>query len=295
MAEAFAALRASGLGRWLPPELADAIPALLKAIEAPDSAVRIHLLAALRVAAPRRCPECSSVVLAVARSTLSDVDPTVVVAALNVIKAAGVDAASVATAPVTKLLTHPNPRVRVCTCKTLAWLGPDARAAVPTLLDVAVQHVDASLRNQATLALTGIDVDGALIDHVLADPVQREQLLAALRDLGSAGRVLRRSLQARWQVPGSGWKPLSPPGFERVWHELTATQRELLTAMWDNRRKEGLPVADLYPLMAWETSNAADKCLRVHLAGITRRLRSTGMPIPWIRRDKRIFWQALAR
>jgi hypothetical protein len=285
--KAFSTLGHPVLQHCMPEELQEAIPALIRATEDADPIVQHRVLSALGIAVGRG--STSAIVQAVARNTLNSPRPGVVAASLKLLRSAGVDAASVAVPGLIRLLNTAAKRLRGPVCRTLGWLEEDARSAVPELLDVATQDADATLRREAVLALVRIDPTASLVCRVLPRS-QQNQFLGILRDTGAEARGFRRALQNRLQTIGLEQTDTAPPGFEGVWPRLTETERRLLKRMWENRRPDGLPATDLYPLMGWEGSLDPGHCLRAHLSHIYGKLRQQQVPVPFERAEGRIHW-----
>jgi hypothetical protein len=274
---------------FIPEEVRSVIPALLRSVTDPDGQIRLAALTALRPIAGL-CPLPTLVDTLIQFALGGEAD--VVVVALEILQAVGPDAASVSVTAVAALLSHKDGEVQLAACRTLAWLGDDARPAVADLIKVALRKNNRALRAAAAKVLALIDSNGRQSHPLLKSSTEQETLLALLRNIGPAVRDYRHSLQEAWAEWAAPVNTEPPPDLRRVWHAFTDKERELLQAMWDHRSPEGLPNADLYPLLGWETLTDPDKNLNVHLTNIRRKLQQLHVSAPFDRHSGRIYWPA---
>jgi hypothetical protein len=176
-------------GSSVPEELEPALPAIFHATALPDSELRLSLLGILGHLAIRRC--AGAILPPIIEHLFNDSNPKVIIQALDVVMAAGIDLASVAIPTIVKLLDYPDTRVRVCACEALAKFGLEAGQAVPKLVKLARYDTDFGLQQSAALTLAAVDPEGDRISRELPDQAGRDALLSLLRVVGPPARELR--------------------------------------------------------------------------------------------------------
>jgi hypothetical protein len=190
---------------------------------------------------------------------MQDPRPETRMAAIRAWKEMGLDLASGAVGDLIKALEDEEAAVRLEALSTLAWLGPEAEAAVQPLLEKMTAGPDESVGDAATRALLAIDPEHRLIlPYLEAFPGKdtREVLLKALRKIGPEARSLRVSLQTSWGM-GRGINPPHPDGAELPgtfwWNhrnfEIKPTACKLLYYLWG---KDRVAIAEVAPLV-WGT------------------------------------------
>ena len=167
LGHAFSPLRGTIMedGLALPEELEQALPAILGASAILDSEFRLSLLAVLEHLPSRRC--APSILPPITEYLFKDDASEVVIQALDVVMATGVDLASVAIPAIVGLLGHHDQRVRLSACEALAKFGTEV--------------------GQAT-------------SKVFTDQASREAILSLLRAIGPQARDLRVQLTGLWDT-----------------------------------------------------------------------------------------------
>lgn len=128
-------------------------------------------------------------------NALRDDCDSVRVRALRALQSLGTDLASASVEALCEALTDPVQLVRLEVCRTLAWLEVEAVPALSELIDVAISDEDGEVRQAAARALATIDPDGSRVTEAVRDQETLQRLVNQLREIGSAGRPIRRALQ----------------------------------------------------------------------------------------------------
>ncbi len=187
-------------------------------------------------------------------------------------------------------------------CHPLPWecLGGDELAGLASgyqVFSTRVAEALADLRRHALDAQDAGDVAQAYASMLAA----RDAYAVSLRELaGQLSRTQAALRRLRERVltaleAGTATQGPVPPDLRDVWHEFTDTERMVLEKIWQTRKPEGTPVADLFPQLCWEGKEKADKNLRVHLAHIKEKLGRRKLPVPWERKKGLIFWVSPGR
>jgi HEAT repeat protein len=180
------------------------VPALLEALADSDSDPVVRELVATALGGFGR--EYATQVVPALVEGIGDSDPAAQVAAIRALRQADPDAASEAVPKLAGVLQDlkSKPKVRREAVLTLAWLGPDARVAVPAIIDLvrAGEGVDAAEKKAALRALVTIDPEGVCSLPVLGeiqDTSEQAEVLQALCRAGAEVRQFRRKLQQIWE------------------------------------------------------------------------------------------------
>jgi hypothetical protein len=142
-------------GSSIPEELAQALPAMLEALSTPDSDMRLSLLDSLRHLTSRHAS--ASILPSITEHLLTDSVAEVILQALNVVMATGVDRAFVTIPAILNLLRHEEARVRLSACEALAKFGPEASPAVPELVHIICSDGTPSVQKQAVRTVAAVD------------------------------------------------------------------------------------------------------------------------------------------
>ena len=182
-----------------PPELLDAVPAVVSAASGNSEKVRIAALKALEGFA---LDAGSDVVAAVTAQDYSSTSAPETIAAISALWACGPDLAAAGVGWLVELLEHAVADVVELTCRTLGWIGAAATDAIEPLIALAIGP-RRLLRREAAGALIAIDPDGKTASKLVSDPVQRDALLMALREKGVEGREMVAKLGSAWAAQKS--------------------------------------------------------------------------------------------
>jgi hypothetical protein len=232
------------LAEFGPPRSFQSILALLRAEEDQDEeirgAVRDWLLACCS-------DESRGWAAPMLHRAMEDARPECRRAAVRAWKRLGLDLASVAVPALVRALGDEERFVRLETLSTLGWLGSEAEAAVPAVLDVLLGEQDAILREAAVRTLLMVDPEHQRSLPRLAEiegDNSREALLKILRSAGPEARALRRALTARWaareasETPQESRHPDGPELPAAFWwggtrYDISPIPCKLLHYMWD--------------------------------------------------------------
>jgi hypothetical protein len=204
-------------------------------------------------------------------------------AAIRAWKEMGIDLASGAVGDLIKALEDEEAAVRLEALSALAWLGPEAEAAVPPLLEKMTADPDESIRDAATRALLKIDEEGRrTLPYLEATrgELKREGLLKSLRRIGPEARSLRVRLQAAWGE-GRGLNPPHPDGPEppdKFWwrhraFDIKPTACKLLDRLWG---KDRVAIAEV-ALLVWGTNDPTTDQVKSALREINSVLGQAGV------------------
>jgi HEAT repeat protein len=142
-----------------------ALPALIKALDVPDDAVRFYCMRALGNCGPKAKDAIPAVV-----KVLQEDNPLLVRPAAATLGKFGKEAVG----PVTKLLADPNPRTRRMAAVSLALVGPDAAPAAPALAQ-RLRDVSFRVRRIAAEALTVVRPTTAEVREALVQTITTDQ------------------------------------------------------------------------------------------------------------------------
>lgn len=262
LADVISTLTESGMwaGPSTPGDLDPVLPALLAATAVPDSETRMSLLQALGRLASRDC--ASRILPPVTEHCFKDSASEVVVEAIGVVMATGVDLASAAIPDIVGLLGHQDAQVRLAVCDALARFGVEAGEAVTLLLRVALSDADASLREHAALALAAVDPEGRRTSRELTDHAERQTFLSLLRSAGPTARELRVRLVGLWNTADAApsRQPSVPeaahsPDFSSVdWfgteYTFSTNQAKCVAVLWECWQNRTPQVSGAYILEA---------------------------------------------
>jgi hypothetical protein len=248
--------------------------ALLQATKDPCPAVRRTALDTIRRSELQSMPEA----IPWALQAMEAPDPQLRRAAIGAWRNMGLDLASEGVQALIKALDDKEKTVRLETISTLAWLGPEAEAAVPALLKIMQGEPEELLRHAATRALLAIDPAHRLILpylEALQGDSTRGALLQLLRRIGQEARSLRQELQLSWGV-GRGSNPPHPDGPElpgKFWLdgkliELPPVPLKLLTYL---SGKECVPIKDVEKAV-WGTAARTENRLKSALKVVNQAL-----------------------
>jgi hypothetical protein len=203
----------------------------------------------------------------------------------------GIDLASGAVPDLIKALDDKEAAVRLEALSTLAWLGPEAEAAVSPLLDTMTADPDESIRDAVTRALLVIDPKHRLILpylEAIRGEITREGFLKALRRIGPEARSLRVRLQTAWGMD-RGPNPPHPDGPEApdmVWWggrcaRLSPQPFALLDYMWEKDTADEEEVGN----HVWEDGSWSRGKIKAALNKVKQALEDVG--VPWRYGQKR--------
>jgi HEAT repeat protein len=290
------ALVAEQLLRLGHPPTTATITALQRVAEGSDTeaslAARDCLLACCRQGIP--------LAATVLPQAMQDPRPETRVAAIRAWREMGIDLASGAVGDLIKALEDEEAAVRLEAVSTLAWLGPEAEAAVPPLLEKMTAGPDESARDAATRALLAIDhpEHRLILTHLEAirGEIKREELLNALRKIGPEARSLRVRLQTSWRMSrGLTPHPDGPEPPDKLWWggryaELTPQPFTLLRYMW----KKDWVAEEVVGKHVWEGGSWSTNQLKVALNKVNQALEEVGVPWRYRQKHRRIVKRLLA-
>jgi hypothetical protein len=115
----------------------------------------------------------------------------------------GTDLASAVVPDLIQALADNEKTVRSEAISTLSWLGPEAKVALPALLQIVINKNEVGIREAGLIALLAIDPEYSFILPYLQrlrDIPTRSVLLETLREIGPSARSLRLKLQKSWTL-----------------------------------------------------------------------------------------------